>query len=165
MGGGGRATSYSILGMCWNLCPVVLIFVFFFIFLSFFLKPSSSEMGNAQLTPLSLTLTHWKDKQDTTSNHSVTVKNKMWVTLWTDEWPMFIVGLPASRIFDAATIHQEEEIILCPCGGYPDQVPYIVTWPGLIDRMEGSLPWITFLVTQWTQDLVAKTRTPPAGTK
>lgn len=89
------------------LCLVVLIVSLYFIFLSFFLISSSSEMGNTQSTPLSLTLTHWKDIQDTASNHSATVKKKR-VTLCTDEWPTFNVGCPASGTFDAATIHRVE---------------------------------------------------------
>uniref|UniRef100_A0A8C8U412 Core shell protein Gag P30 domain-containing protein n=1 Tax=Peromyscus maniculatus bairdii TaxID=230844 RepID=A0A8C8U412_PERMB len=99
-------------------------------------------MGTTPSSPLDLTLAHWQDMQDTANNNSVNVRKRKRVRFCSAEWPTLNVGWPAEGTFDLAIIQKIEEIVFRPRSGYPDQIPYVVTWQGLIDRLEGPLPWV-----------------------
>lgn len=108
-----------------QLCLVFVCLVF--VFTLFLLT-----MGQTLTTPLSLTLQHWKDVQETANNQSVEVKKKRWVTLCSSEWPTFNVGWPQEGTFNPDFISQVKAVIMdSGTHGHPDQVAYIVTWEAL----------------------------------
>ncbi|XP_027247100.1 uncharacterized protein LOC113832822 [Cricetulus griseus] len=55
---------------------------------------SLETMGQTVTTPLSLTLSHWRDVQEYAHNQSVDVRKRKWITLCSSEWPTFDVGWP-----------------------------------------------------------------------
>nr|QPP11372.1 gag polyprotein [Cricetulus griseus] len=97
-------------------------------------------MGQTVTTPLSLTLSHWKDVQEYAHNQSVNVRKRKWITLCSSEWPTFDVGWPRDGTFNPQTIFQIKEKIMDPGPhGHPDQVAYIVTWEALV---QDPPPWV-----------------------
>ena len=89
-------------------------------------------MGQSITTPLSLTLQHWRDVQDTANNQSVEVHKKKWVIFCSSEWPTFNVGWPRDGTFNLDVILQVKAKVMNPGPhGHPDQVAYIVTWEAL----------------------------------
>ncbi|XP_037062937.1 uncharacterized protein LOC119088213 [Peromyscus leucopus] len=137
--------------------PKVQRFLDFYRSCSLFVQSVSSQLATG----------NGKDVQETASNNNVIVKRRRWATFCSAEWPTFNVGWPAGGTLDAATIHRVEEIVSRPCSGHPDQVPYIVTWRGLIDREGGPLPWVKpFLPPQQvpgTQVLATRPKSSQAG--
>nr|XP_045011485.1 uncharacterized protein LOC123462302 [Jaculus jaculus] len=101
-------------------------------------------MGQKVVTPLSLTLDHWKDVQKITSNQSVDVKKEKWQTFCSAEWPTFNVGWPRDGTFNLSTILQvKAKVFDRGPHGHPDQVPYIVTWESLtVDLPPWVIPFI-----------------------
>ncbi|EGV94861.1 Gag polyprotein [Cricetulus griseus] len=80
-------------------------------------------MGQTVTTPLSLTLSHWRDVQDYAHNQSVDVHKRKWITLCSSEWPTFDVGWPWDGTFNPQTIFQVKEKTMDPGPqGHPDQV-------------------------------------------
>ncbi|XP_035306632.1 uncharacterized protein LOC118239699 [Cricetulus griseus] len=101
---------------------------------------SLETMGQTVTTPLSLTLSHWKDVQEYAHNQSVNVRKRKWITLCSSEWPTFDVGWPRDGTFNPQTIFQIKEKIMDPGPhGHPDQVAYIVTWEALV---QDPPPWV-----------------------
>ncbi|XP_035304596.1 uncharacterized protein LOC113838392 isoform X1 [Cricetulus griseus] len=97
-------------------------------------------MGQTVTTPLSLTLSHWRDVQEYAHNQSVDVRKRKWITLCSSEWPTFDVGWPRDGTFNPQTIFQVKEKIMDPGPhGHPDQVAYIVTWEALV---QDPPPWV-----------------------
>lgn len=137
----------------WCLCSCC-----FVCFKPFYL--SLCHHGKYSFYPLDLILAHWQDIHDMANNNSMTVKKHKWVTFCSAEWSTFNVGWPAGGTFDPATMDRVEQIVYCPHVGHPDQVPYIVTWRGLINRERGPYPWVkTFLSPQDHSAYVLATRT------
>ncbi|XP_035294648.1 uncharacterized protein LOC118237743 [Cricetulus griseus] len=101
---------------------------------------SLETMGQTVTTPLSLTLSHWRDVQEYAHNQSVDVRKRKWITLCSSEWPTFDVGWPRDGTFNPQTIFQVKEKIMDPGPhGHPDQVAYIVTWEALV---QDPPPWV-----------------------
>nr|XP_045017193.1 uncharacterized protein LOC123464414 [Jaculus jaculus] len=89
-------------------------------------------MGQTVVTPLSLTLDHWKEVRSIASNHSVDVKKGKWQTFCSAEWPTCNVGWPRDGTFNLTTILQvKAKVFDRGPHGQPDYVPYIVTWESL----------------------------------
>lgn len=105
----------------------------------------SREMGQSITTPLSLTLQHWRDVQDTANNRSMDVRKKRWITLCSSDWPTFNVGWPRDGTFNLDIISQVKNKVMNPGPhGHPDQVAYIVTWEALA---HDPPPWVKPFVT------------------
>lgn len=66
----------------------------------------ASIMGQTMATPLTLTLQHWKDVQDTAADQGMRVKKKKWITFCSAEWLTFDVGWPRDGTFDLNVILQ-----------------------------------------------------------
>lgn len=90
-------------------------------------------MGQTLVTPLSLTLQHFKEVRRVAHNNSVDVKKGRWQTFCTSEWPTFSVGWPRDGTFNLSIIRQVKERVMDPGpGGHPNQVSYIITWESLV---------------------------------
>ncbi|XP_076562307.1 uncharacterized protein LOC143433965 [Arvicanthis niloticus] len=90
-------------------------------------------MGQTLVTPLSLTLQHFKDVRGVAHNNSVDVKKGKWQTFCTSEWPTFSVGWPGDGTFNISIIRQVKERVINPeSGRHPDRVSYIITWESLV---------------------------------
>ncbi|EGV94693.1 Gag polyprotein [Cricetulus griseus] len=97
-------------------------------------------MGQQLTTPLSLTLGHWQDVLSRARKESVEIRKKKWRTLCFSEWPALNTGWPRDGTFDLTTILQVKTRVFQPGPwGYPDQVPYIVTWESL---SRDPPPWV-----------------------
>ena len=82
---------------------------------------------------LDLTLAHWKYVKDTVYNNSVDVKKGKWVVFCSSEWPSFNVSGPRVESFHLNLISTVEDIVFQSCTGHLDQIPYTMTWQGLIN--------------------------------
>lgn len=112
---------------------------------SVFVVTLLETMGQSITTPLSLTLQHWRDVQDTANNQSVDVHKKKWVTFCSSEWPTFNVGWPRDRTFNIDIISQVKAKVMDPGPqGHRDQTAYIVTWEALA---YDPPPWVKPFVT------------------
>lgn len=112
---------------------------------SVFVVTLLETMGQSITTPLSLTLQHWRDVQDTANNQPVDVHKKKWVTFCSSEWPTFNVGWPRDGTFNLDIISQVKAKVMDPGPhGHPDQTAYIVTWEALA---YDPPPWVKPFVT------------------
>lgn len=97
-------------------------------------------MGQQLTTPLRLTLGHWQDVLNRARNESVEIRKKKWWTLCFSEWSALNTGWPRDSTFDLTTILQVKTRVFQPGPrGYPDQVPYVVTWESL---SRDPPPWV-----------------------
>ncbi|XP_062954296.1 uncharacterized protein LOC134378931 [Cynocephalus volans] len=96
-------------------------------------------MGQGALTPLSLTLDHWKDVKTRAHNLSMEIKKGKWQTFCSSEWPTFGVGWPPEGTFDLSVIFAVKKIVFQEIGGHPDQVAYVVVWQ---DLAQNPPPWV-----------------------
>lgn len=72
----------------------------------------------------------------------MSVKRNKWVIFCSVEWPSFNVGWPTGGTFDSETIDRLARIVYHLSPGHADQIPYIATWRGLIDKEGGPYPWV-----------------------
>ncbi|XP_062938562.1 uncharacterized protein LOC134390667 [Cynocephalus volans] len=96
-------------------------------------------MGQSALTPLSLTLDHWKDVKARAHNLSMEIKKGKWQTFCSSEWPTFGVGWPPEGTFDLTVIFAVKKIVFQETGGHPDQVACVVVWQ---DLAQNPPPWV-----------------------
>jgi hypothetical protein len=96
--------------LCCLLCPSLLII-----------------MGQAQVTPKTLLLSHFSEIRTKGCNHGVEIKKGKFDALCSVEWPTFNVGWPPQRTFSLDTIKKVRDVINKPdLHGHPDQYPYIL---------------------------------------
>ncbi|XP_052048830.1 uncharacterized protein LOC127692485 [Apodemus sylvaticus] len=99
-------------------------------------------MGQAQTTPLSLFLDHFKDYKMRARSRGLAVKKKRLTGFCRKEWPTFNVGWPPEGTYYLSVIFKTKEII----SGRPerqDQVSYIITWLDLVqDPPKWLKPWL-----------------------
>lgn len=116
------------------------MFVYFlFVFL---LMASPSGLKWVQLHPHPLILAHWGDVRAAAHNNNVNIKKDKWITFCSSEWPTFNVRWPSGGSFLLDLITKVEKIVFRARTGYTDEIPYTITWRGLIDQMDRSLPWV-----------------------
>jgi hypothetical protein len=88
--------------------------------LSFFCLLSVTDaMGQAQTTPLTLFLDHFKDYKIMARSLGLVVKDRL-ITFCMNEWPIFNVGWPLEGTWHMLMIFRTKEII------FDDQVIYII---------------------------------------
>ncbi|XP_040833645.1 lysine-rich arabinogalactan protein 19-like [Ochotona curzoniae] len=116
----------------WKSCIARILFVSFVCFV-IVCSLLSLNMGQAESSPLSLTLQHWPDVSTSAHTLSVEVRRKKWKTLCTVEWPTLAVSWPPSGTFNLTTILQVKGLIRATGpSGHPDQLPYILVWEDLV---------------------------------
>uniref|UniRef100_UPI00402B4D47 uncharacterized protein LOC143310361 isoform X2 n=1 Tax=Arvicanthis niloticus TaxID=61156 RepID=UPI00402B4D47 len=110
------------------------VFVFCFVICYLVLSVSLGEiMGQMLVTPLSLTLQHFKEVRGVAHNNFVDVKKGKWQIFCTSEWSIFSVGWPRDVTFNISIIRQVKKRVINPgTGGHPDRVSYIITWESLV---------------------------------
>jgi hypothetical protein len=96
--------------LCCLLCPSLLII-----------------MGQAQVTPKTLFLSHFSEIRAKGHNYGVKIKKGKFDTLCSAEWPTSNVGWPPQGTFSLDTIKKVRDVINRPgLHGHPDQYPYIL---------------------------------------
>jgi hypothetical protein len=84
-------------------------------------------MGQAQVTPKTLFLSHFSEIRSKGHNYGVEIKKGKFDTLCSAEWPTFNVGWPPQGIFSLDMIKKVRDIINRPgLHSHPDQYPYIL---------------------------------------
>jgi hypothetical protein len=103
--------------LCCLLCPSLLII-----------------MGQAQVTPKTLLLSHFSELCAKEHNYGVKIKKGKFYTLCSAEWPTFNVGWPPQGTFCLDMIKKVRDIVNRPSlHGHPDQYPYILMWQTLVE--------------------------------
>ena len=69
----------------------------------------TEEMGQMQMTPLSLMTDHFSDVRERAHNLSMDVKGKFHV-FCPSKWPSFNVGSPLEGTFDLTTLLQVKDV-------------------------------------------------------
>jgi hypothetical protein len=96
--------------LCCFLCPSLLIIV-----------------GQAQITPKSLLLSHFSEIRTKGHNYGMKIKKGKFDVLCSVEWPTFNVGWPPQGNFSLDTIKKVHDVINKPgLHGHPDQYPFIL---------------------------------------
>uniref|UniRef100_A0A8C0W0P1 Gamma-retroviral matrix protein domain-containing protein n=1 Tax=Castor canadensis TaxID=51338 RepID=A0A8C0W0P1_CASCN len=91
-------------------------------------------MGQAQVTPKTLFLSHFSEIRAKGHNYGVEIKKGKFNTLFSAEWPTFNVDWPPQGTFSLDTIKKVREVINRPgLHGHPDQYPYILMWQTLVE--------------------------------
>jgi hypothetical protein len=91
-------------------------------------------MGQAQVTPKTLLLSHFSEIHAKGHNYGVEIKEGKFDTLCSVEWPTFNVGWPPQGTFSLDTIKKIRDVINKPgLHGHPDQYPYILMWQTLVE--------------------------------
>jgi hypothetical protein len=81
-------------------------------------------MGQAQVTPKTLFLSHFSEIHAKGHNYGVEIKKGKFDTLCSAEWPTFNVGWPPQGTFSLDTIKKVRDVINRPgLHGHPDQYP------------------------------------------
>jgi hypothetical protein len=91
-------------------------------------------MGQGQVTPKTLLLSHFSDIYAKRHNYGVEIKKGKLDALCSVEWPTFNVGWPPQGTFSLDTIKKARDVINKPgLHGHPDQYPYILMWQTLVE--------------------------------
>lgn len=135
---------------CWALV-FVLLFVSLFIVLTIDLT-LTANMGQIP-SSLELCLERWGDVKATAHNNSVEIRKGKFNLFCNSEWSSFKVRWPAEEFFDASLIGAMKNAIYQPRTGHPDQIPYKVTWWGLI---ENPPPYVKHFLHQQVKVLAAE---------
>jgi hypothetical protein len=91
-------------------------------------------MGQAQLTPKTLLLSHFSEIRAKGCNCGVEIKKSKFDALCSVKWPTFNVGWPPQGTFSLDTIKKVCDVINKPgLHGHPDQYPYILMWQTLVE--------------------------------
>jgi hypothetical protein len=92
-------------------------------------------MGQAQVTPKTLFLSHFSEICAKGHNYGVEIKKGKFDTLCSVEWPTFNVGWPPQGTFSLDTIKKVQDVINIPgLHGHPDQYPYVLMWQTLVEH-------------------------------
>jgi hypothetical protein len=91
-------------------------------------------MGQAQVTPKTLLLSHFSEIRAKGHNYGMEIKKGKFDALCSVEWPTFNVGWPPQGTFSLETIKKVRDVINKPgLHGHPDQYPYILMWQTLVE--------------------------------
>jgi hypothetical protein len=91
-------------------------------------------MGQAQLTPKTLFLSHILEIRAKGHNYGMEIKKGKFNTLCSVEWPTFNVGWPPQGTFSLDMIKKVRDVInRLGLHGHPDQYPYILMWQTLVE--------------------------------
>jgi hypothetical protein len=103
--------------LCCLLCPSLLII-----------------MGQAQVTPKTLLLSHFSEICAKGHIYGMEIKKGKFNTLCSAEWPTFKVDWPPQGTFSLDMIKKVRDVINRPSlHGHPDQYPYILMWQTLVE--------------------------------
>jgi hypothetical protein len=92
-------------------------------------------MGQAQVTPKTLLLSHFSELRAKGHNYGMKIKKGKFDTLCSAEWPTFNVGWPPQGTFSLDTINKVRDVINRPSLlGHSDQYPpYVLMWQTLVE--------------------------------
>jgi hypothetical protein len=97
-------------------------------------------MGQAQITPKTLLLSHFSEIHTKGRNYGMEIKKGKFDALCSVQWPTFNVGWPPQDTFSLDTIKKVRNVINKPgLHGHPDQYPYILMWQTLVEEPP---PWL-----------------------
>jgi hypothetical protein len=103
--------------LCCLLCPSLLIII-----------------GQAQVTPKTLFLSHFSEIRAKGHNYGVEIKKGKFDALCSVEWPTFNVGWPPQGTFSLDMIKKVHDVINRPgLHSHPDQYPYVLMWQTLVE--------------------------------